>query len=183
MKNSSFYKALAAVLLPFLILLAWWLKIAFTLSSGQVVAFGVTGYDPRDLLSGHYLTYRVQYFPEEPCQNVFEQQELCLCFGSEADETTWKGSCSALPSSACERYLKGQCINGRFEAGIERYYIPESYASSEAIPENSVIIVALDGEGGAVVKDFMVGHQRLIDWLRAKAMTATQNSDLINTEE
>jgi uncharacterized membrane-anchored protein len=169
MKFDSSFKTLASVIIPLIILLAWWLRIAMVVGGGDVVGFGVTGYDPRDLLSGHYLTYRVQYAPAEPCLNSPEGTELCLCFGTESNETTWQGSCQELPANGCRRFLRGRCDNYRFQAGIERYYIPETYASSNAIPADSYILVSLDGQGSGVVKDFMVGKQRLIDWLRENA--------------
>lgn len=174
MKFETSTKTLVAVVLPLAILFAWWLRMATVVSSGQIVGFGVSGYDPRDLLSGHYLTYQVQYVPSQPCQELNQNesvdgQEICLCFGSESNQTTWQGSCKVLPTSECGRYLRGYCQNNRFEAGIERYYIPEGYASSDAIPEQSYIIVSLDGKGGGIVKDFMVGNIPLLDWLRQKS--------------
>lgn len=44
-----------ALLFPLVVLLVWILSLQYSVLYGNSVTVAVTGYDPRDLLSGHYL--------------------------------------------------------------------------------------------------------------------------------
>lgn len=166
--NKSFLRGVLAIFLPVLLIFLWWLRIHSVVANGNEIALGVSGYDPRDLLSGHYLTYQVTYSPVEPCPDRKKDSERCVCFADQGSETEWSGSCNELPHESCRKYLRGSCRYGRFEAGIEKYFIPESYASTNPIPPNSYIVVALDGRGGGIVKDFFVEGTKLLNWLKAQ---------------
>ena len=79
------------------------------------------GYDPRSLLSGHFLTYRVLYPSQtkEICPTDF-RPSVYVCLKT-------KGvSFKKVPY--CKPFIKGECVLGRFKAGIERFYIPEKDA-------------------------------------------------------
>lgn len=58
MKN----KLLAMVLaIPFICLLGWVGILSYQCVSGQEIKVSVMGYDPRDLLSGHYIQYQIDW--------------------------------------------------------------------------------------------------------------------------
>lgn len=154
---------LLTVLVPLVLITAWWARFSAVVSKRDLVAFSVSGFDPLDPLSGHYLTFRVMYSPEDPCADLSAPAEQCVCF-AETSEIFWHGECQHRPES-CSRFLAGECSGGRFTAGIERYYIPERLATTEPIPPDSTIIVALDGMGGGVVTEFLVGKEPVVSWL------------------
>lgn len=52
---------LAVLFLPFIFLLGWVLFLTATRNSGAEITVSITGYDPRDLLSGHYIAYQIDW--------------------------------------------------------------------------------------------------------------------------
>jgi len=107
--------------------------------TGTLWRVPVTGYDPRDLLRGHYLTYRYDWNwaqGKDKCPNG--KCVLCLNSGengSNQNPVVSYSSRKAAPKQ-CQSYIKGQVYAGgrRFEIGSEtgnglrHYYIPEEHA-------------------------------------------------------
>ncbi len=100
----------------------------------------VTGYDPRDLLRGHYLTFRYDWNWEKGMNTACSGKECALCL----QESTSSGSYNPKVYTTSLTVAKKQCsgfIQGRsyhssnqFEIGakegygLRRYYIPEAEA-------------------------------------------------------
>lgn len=147
---------LAAVLLPLVVLAGWVARLEARARSGKDVWLAVESYDPRDLLAGHYLTYRVDY-GTDPCSGVPGRAEpACLCLSDEVPaRATWSGSCTQAPPDCT--LLEGRCTWSRFEADIERFYIPEQYSGRlTTIPPGSRIRVSVQSDGRALVRAFFV---------------------------
>ncbi len=161
---------LAAVFLPILVIAAWIGSTALHLSSGKTTRLKVVGFDPRDLLSGHYLRYQVDYGTSATTR-CDTDEDWCLCLRPDEQGLSkiyQEGLCSVVPS--CEIRLRGKCQNGQFIAGIERYYFSEEFRQELAIvPNNSSIDISLDSTGKAIVKEFYVDNKRLKDWLSDQA--------------
>jgi uncharacterized membrane-anchored protein len=130
---------------------------AIAIYRGSIATFGqrftlpITGYDPRDLLAGDYLTYRVDYGIPGLCEGRSESREAFVCL--EPRRFSW------WRQDECERFLRGTCHWGRFEAGIERYYIPESKAQEldqEVRSRRASIVIAVTSDGRAQVRDLLV---------------------------
>ncbi len=92
---------------PLLCLMAWTGSLYMQRSNGVDIKVAVTGYDPRDLLSGHYISYTIDWdktdcsqFPDGVCR----ADEFCDGFFKE--RTFWG--------------INRQC----------RFYVPEQYARS-----------------------------------------------------
>lgn len=100
--------------LPILILFIWVLHDEYQLRASKEFVFKISGYDPKHLLSGHYLTYQVEYGQPNPCERHHDQDEIYLCLNKSKDQ--------------CLQVIKGICRFNRFLAGIERYYVSESDA-------------------------------------------------------
>lgn len=90
---------LLALFIPILLLIGWTCFLGYQRQSGSEVIVTITGYDPRDLLSGHYIAYQVDWdktdctqFPDQICP----QNQFCR-------DASWGRQC--------------------------RFYIPERYAS------------------------------------------------------
>lgn len=161
------WKAWLAVLVPLAVMLGWAGYHAATVARGVKVRLRVEGFDPRDLLSGHYLRYRVDYGLDGICAG--QAEPTCVCLerpgGGEPARAGWTGSCEARPD--CHLWLRGRCSSSRFEAGIERFYFPETLARPLAVvPPDATIEVALDGRGGGIVSGFFVGDEPLLDYAR-----------------
>lgn len=178
-----------ATLLPAIGMLAWWLSITAVASIGVRVTLPVTGYDPRDLLSGHFLQYRVDYGEIAPCGAGIAEANRCVCLGSRPEDVSarginhaprvhaiWSGQCSERPSY-CSLFLSGSCNRERFTAGIERYYVPEEYAQLLAVaPPESAIEVNINSNGEAVVVNYSVDEVSLLEYALQRQRTAQQST-------
>lgn len=144
------------LILPIVVLLVVVVRHGLHFATGQEWVLPVTGHDPRDLLSGHYVQYRVQYTGEEFCQAIERENYdyACLCLESQnpffAEVNADCGGCSAK--------IMGKCKFGRFQAGLERFYIPESDAEwlnkmLQSGERKAEIVVSVSKEGQALVKD------------------------------
>lgn len=47
--------------IPFVCLVIWTIALSWQRNNGQEVKVAVMGYDPRDLLSGHYIQYQIDW--------------------------------------------------------------------------------------------------------------------------
>lgn len=146
---------IVAFILPIVILLGITLNAEYNLRTGKEVTFPIKGYDPRDLLSGHYLAYTIDY-GFEPCKSKLDHYDAYLCIDS-------KQTFTHLPNN-CQTIIKGTCRFGSFIAGVERFYATENTALNlqsmiRQHPMRVVLSVAKDGT--AQVKYLLVGDQRL----------------------
>ncbi|MBQ49411.1 MAG: hypothetical protein CMP10_18680 [Zetaproteobacteria bacterium] len=141
------------------------------LKDGHSLTLKVTGYDPRDLISGYYLRYQVDY-GMDVCQKATKGKDVCVCFDDKLSPLPHKamsaGHC--LEKATCSIKIRGQCKRGHFRAGIERYFIPEDKRHQVAvIPPESTIEVKVDSDGKAVTKGFFVDGTTLEDYLQNTA--------------
>lgn len=159
---------LAVVAVPVLVIAGWIGSYVIHVENSATYELPVRGFDPRDLLSGHYLRYQVDYGQPVACPERTPEWCLCLRPSQPFARVNWQGQCS---DAACNTPLKGSCTTGSFVAGIERYYFPERYTRELAIvPPASSIIVSVSGSGKGVVKSFIVDGEPLQDWLQSKAV-------------
>ncbi len=152
-----------AVVFPIAIIAMWISSYGFLRQTAREFTFSIVGFDPRDLLSGHYLQYRIDYKMTVQCQR--DAREWCLCIEDSEPFSfaSQEGRCDEL---SCSASLKGYCEGLRFVAGIERYYFPEKYKSKLVlVPPESTVTVSLSNSGQAVVKSMQVENIPLLQWL------------------
>lgn len=130
-------------------------------NEGKDITLPIRGFDPRDLLSGHYLIYEVDYGVENICE-LSNTAQLCMTkkpyLIKEHEET-----------KSCSLVLKGKCDQGNFKAGIERFYIPEAHAQTldQALrDQKGSITIAIDPQGKAQVKELWIEKQQWQTWLK-----------------
>ncbi len=145
-----------ALLLPIMALAASvWMKQTQR-ENGQQITLPISGFDPRDLLSGHYLTYRVDY-GVGACSTPNHPATVCL------RPTPFLEESASLSTNACQLYLRGQCDNtNQFHADIERFYIPEAYASvldAKVRNNQGSLVISVDNQGNAAVRDLLIDGQ------------------------
>ncbi len=162
MNEKKFF--LPALLLPIVALVLLTLFKAYSLQSGLRFILPISGYDPVNPISGHYVTYRVDYAPDT-CQQIekglTEESCICLKLGEEATHY-FVPVCEKSLLKDCDAFLKGKCNYGRFEAGIEQYFIPEDKA--DAIDKTvrkgkSKIKISVTKDGKAIVEDLILADE------------------------
>lgn len=121
-----------------------------TVLKGTLITLPISGYDPRDLLSGHYIQYTIDYGIKDICSYaVNEVAYVCLDI---------KIVTKTIPSD-CKLFIEGECKHGRFVAGVEKYFIPESKATllqAELQKNKSSIVLSITKNGHASIKDLLI---------------------------
>ena len=80
-------------------------------STGTEITLPISGYDPRDLLSGHYLIYTVDYGVGGICSGTSGINTGYVCLSPQK-------RFSVLPPVNCDLMIKGFCRQYEFNAGI-----------------------------------------------------------------
>ncbi|WP_078127490.1 GDYXXLXY domain-containing protein [Leptospira alexanderi] len=136
-------------------------------NSGKELILPITGYDPRDLLSGHYLRYDILYQSDSICQNPntnsyrkSDSDQHCVCYPHSGKIKEGEGAfindCSPdilKDRRACRLHLRGTCRYGRFKIGNERFYVNEEKAmeyETRLRKEKVYIRLKVDSEGKAI---------------------------------
>lgn len=173
-------KIIPALLLPFTALAIWVALLEFRIITGNEVRLRITGYDPRDLLSGHFMRYNLDLGELEPCPNQ-KSGISCVCLAAEANNIyfapTYQRDCSGIESDAsCKIFLRGSCESGRFVTGLERYSIPEHWAPElQTLPPNSSAAVSLDSNGIGQVTAIFVENEPLESYVNKKQSAKESN--------
>jgi len=150
MKRANLYLFIA-LLFPIITLMTLTAHKRNIIMTGYEVIFPITGYDPRDLLSGDYIVYSVQYPVSSICEGAQSNQTAYICL----DNMTF----SFERDPSCQHYLRGVCYYSRFVAGIERFYIPESKAAvldKQVRDGEASVVVSVSPDGRALVKDLRI---------------------------
>ncbi|MBF0421471.1 MAG: GDYXXLXY domain-containing protein [Magnetococcales bacterium] len=153
-------RLIVSLLVPILLLAAIVAYKQWLLDHGREVRLPIEGFDPRHLLSGHYLTFRVDYgtpvciqedktSPPHPVPEMAAQ--VCL------QPLGFQMSDAEDPS--CRLRIRGYCRGQNFFAGIERYYIPEEFArllDSEVRNKLGAIVIGVSDSGTAIIKELLI---------------------------
>lgn len=144
-------------MIPVVALMAMVAQNSLARKSGIEVVLPIEGYDPRNLLSGHYVTYRVLY-SDDRTQCYGEDRKAIMCLNQVAGR--WQGSLlndsASATISRCHAHIVGRCQSGRFSAGIERFFIPEQFAMKldKAVrAKQGELILSVSPQGKPIIKD------------------------------
>jgi hypothetical protein len=162
---------LLCFLLPIAVLVIWTLRLHVQRAHGVVIEVPIKGYDPRDLLAGHYLRFHLDLGRQDPCLRPGEKPKAdpaprCLCLQGKGLTIEWQGVCEEKPAS-CELYIQGRCDWSGFTAGVERFYIPEKDSQwIPRLPEGSRLLLSVQANGSALpieLKPAGKSYQEYID--------------------
>ena len=159
--------------IPVFILLVWVVSVQSMISSGVKMEMPVRGYDPRDILAGHYLSVEVDF-------DAFSS--ACKVEGKENRNLRWERRkaffCAGLYEVAlsekplnCGAFIEGYCQNNRFHGNISRFYIPEKSARilEKAVgnQENKPMLrISVTENGKAYPLDLILQGMPFKEWLR-----------------
>lgn len=106
-------------------------------SAYKIVQFNIEPYDPRDLLYGHYLRFRIDWNSNKdaPVGKSCMGKSCCLCIGEgDINPPVYTMRCKEVKKEeSCLHQLKGRAYMGArsepdFDIGINRYYVDETQA-------------------------------------------------------
>ncbi|MBM9578773.1 GDYXXLXY domain-containing protein [Leptospira sp. 201903070] len=151
------------------------LYLEFAKKSGKELILPIAGYDPRDLLAGHYLRYNISFQTEALClrndserisNHKASENSHCVCYSHSGKILEGEGlfveKCEpdTLKSrELCRVYLRGICQYGRFKIGNERYYVNEQKAldyEARLRKEKDVHIRLKVNEEGRAITDALI---------------------------
>lgn len=144
-----------ALALPVSALGVWLASLVAGGLGGTVYEVPVAGFDPRDLLSGHYLRYQVK------TENGCTVSDACACF---AQGRVWIEACE---ERSCRDFVRGRCVGNAFVAPeLERYFFPEELAPRlVTVPPEATLEVQV-GAGTATARQMYVNGKRIEEWAR-----------------
>lgn len=157
MKNPQL-RLVTALLFPMVVLAANTWMYQQQRQAGETFKFPIEGFDPRDMLSGHYLFYKVDYgiASEYGCPTSDIAAALCLRPEKRVYPTDER-------PSTCEVYVQGECdASAVFTAGLDRFYIPQEYAmrlETAIAQKKGEIEVSIDKRGNAAILDLLIAGQ------------------------
>jgi uncharacterized membrane-anchored protein len=155
-----------AVVLPLLVVGIGIVRAERELAAGRRWVFEVQGYDPRDLLLGHYIAYRLRLDDGAATRSCTDDDpDCCLCLTATGPETPpriGRDLCDAARAT-CDGILQT-----RYVPEMRRYYVPESDAArleqrlrSAAASGQARLVVSIDPSGRPHVEDLLVNGERI----------------------
>jgi uncharacterized membrane-anchored protein len=159
-------KAIAGMLVADLLVFGGWIVALSAATTGEQVKLPVEGYDPRDLLSGHYARFRLIAEREArafvPPSLSESSGPVEFCAESSADRLHVARYREG--GEGCRYVLRGQLSHGFVEFDVNRFYVDERRAHDVAFvragPE-TYLVATLDGRGGVHVVDLVVDGKSL----------------------
>ncbi|MEW5849793.1 MAG: GDYXXLXY domain-containing protein [Myxococcota bacterium] len=149
-------RRLLALALPLVVLFLMVVRAELVLATGRHYELAISGYDPRDLLRGQYLRYRIEWNASPPPSCVEGSEPPC-CLCVEADATPENPRVRTTP---CERVNECQAFIRASElSNLEKYFVPEDMGLplERAIRDRRASIrVAVSPRGDAVIEELLL---------------------------
>lgn len=161
---------------PIALMFGWLGLVMLERANATTVQIPIRGFDPRDLLSGHYLTYQLDFGDVKVCGDRYSEESICVCLDNSnaPAKPTHAASCA---DTTCPLFLKGNCKYGTFNAGVERFYFSEKYTKELAIvPQKSNIELKITDVGVGYVEDLIIDGKRVAEWLKAEKAKANETN-------
>jgi len=158
---------IVAVLLPLAVLVFGIVQAEHHLATSRDWVFDVEGYDPRDLLRGHYIQFQLSLANDgalEECEDG-AGGACCWCLtatGPDAPPRVRRATCETAKAQ-CDGILQTQLADE-----LQRYYIPESDAAElderfrdAAAAGTTRLRVAIDDEGVPQIEALLVDGEEI----------------------
>lgn len=134
----------------------------------------IVGYDPRDLLYGHYLMFRYNWdwADGQPGENACYGADCCLCLGEGADPKASIMTCETAAAQQCPRTVRGHYYGGTdFTLDNNRYLVSETRARELELilrdePDRMRMEITLPPRGKNRIKMMYVDGLPVEDYLR-----------------
>jgi GDYXXLXY protein len=159
-------KAILAMLAADLAVFGAWIGSLQAARAGDHVRLPVEGFDPRDLLSGHYVRFRLvaerEAAPLVP--SAMKDGGGPVEFCAESSGGFLHPVRFRAPAESCRFVLRGESERGMVHFPADRFYIDErraGQATSVRAGPDTYVVATLDERGGVHVVDLVVGGKSL----------------------
>ncbi|MBA6291479.1 GDYXXLXY domain-containing protein [Colwellia sp. MB3u-70] len=169
-------KILIAVAIPFVLLCLLIARAEYHVKTGEQWNVNITGYDPRDLLRGHYLRFNLAYDWETTAHKCDSGAACCLCLTSTDSQIPKvnKVSCD-VAKTQCDAFIAPE-----YERSLHRFYIAETdgkraedLLSEARANKNAFISLSINKKGEPIIRDLLIGDRPIGNILRE---TAAENN-------
>ena len=144
---------LIALALPIAALAAMVVRAEITSRGGRPWVIAISGYDPRDLVRGHYLRYRLDFRWDEPGERC-TASTCCYCLRGPA------GGEPLVTKLACDE--TASCDSSFHESQLEhlqQFFIPEDRGTAlegEIRARDAKLLVRVSRGGDVVIQDLLL---------------------------
>lgn len=145
-------RRLLVLALPLLVLLGMMVRSELILARGREYEVSIDGYDPRDLLRGQYLRYRVRWHWSSSYHG--DCPSCCICLEGDSsivDPRVSERSCTSL--GGCDAFIAPAGLEN-----LQQYFIPEGMgpALERAIRDRRASLRIAVRRGDVVVRDLLI---------------------------
>lgn len=142
-------KMFVAVIIPCLVLVSMTLHNQYLIMTAPEFEFEVEGYDPRDILAGHYLQFRIKYKAEINC-TIYGPASMCV--------SPEQRVINSDRPTECQNWIAGRCEGSKFKDDLNRFYIPQDrvQALQANLIDGKASVKVVVGKGNAVIKDLLI---------------------------
>lgn len=163
MTNDRRRKVIAAAIVADVLIFGGWIASLQAGLAHDAVKLPVEGYDPRDLLSGHYVRFRLTA-EREAAPLVPREQAGRVSFCAEESGGFVHPTHVRAPGEPCRLVMTGDVEGERVRFGAERFYVDERRANEvgfvRAGPQ-TYLVATLDGSGAVHPVDLVVEGKSL----------------------
>jgi uncharacterized membrane-anchored protein len=156
-------RILLAMLIADVVIFGGWIAHEEVSRKGDRIKLPVEGYDPRDLLSGHYVRFQLTAVREAQALALPDAKEIAVCLERSSDGL-YHVSRVHFVGDACRRFLIGSRGSTGIDFGIDRFYVDERIAKEvRAVQAGSdtYLIATIDPRGTAHPVDFVMNGNSL----------------------
>jgi hypothetical protein len=147
-------RRVAALALPVVALVAMVVRAELVVHRGREYVLDIEGYDPRDLLRGQYLRYRVKWNgPATPCADASAECFVCIRAGASASNPAVT-EVGAWGLASCGAAIRRDALDN-----LREYFIPEGRGPAlEAVirERRASVRVSVSSDHDAIVEDLLV---------------------------
>lgn len=150
-----------AVALPIALLAIMVGRAELQLSDSTTYYFDIRGYDPRDLLRGHYVAFRLDVTPHEVLESCsLNAADCCYCLepGNAMPTPVILATC-ATAADVCDAFVRTAPLHA-----LDRFYIPEEgrremeqNLRDAARDDRAHLAVAVSSPGEPMIEALLVG--------------------------
>ena len=161
-------KLLMVVMIPFVLLCLLIARAEYHINSGAQWDFKVTGYDPRDLLRGHYLRFRLAYDWQEPRRQCAGDKGCSYCLTDVGEQAPKVQIIDTHLAKQCNGFMQSDDL----QAPLNRFYIPETHAKlaedilrQARIDNTAYLRLSINKAGIARIVDLLIDGRPLEELL------------------
>lgn len=157
------------VMIPFILLCLLIARAEYHLNTGAQWDFAITGYDPRDLLRGHYLRFRIAYDWQEIHNECNGEASCSYCLSDVGKQAPKVQIVPSHLAKQCDGFMQYDDL----QTPLNRFYIAETQAQlaedilrQARIDNTAYLRLSINKEGVPRIVDLLIDGQSLEELLK-----------------